>query len=74
MKEETNTRCFQFKDPPDENLWQEAINGEINSITFNKTWHSVNLLPDCKWILKRKLKLDGLVEKYKVRLVVEGFR
>ena len=28
----------------------------------------------CKWILKKKLKPDGTVEKYKARLVAKGFR
>ena len=28
----------------------------------------------CKWIFKRKLKLDGFIEKYKVRLVAKGFK
>ncbi|GJU94538.1 zinc finger, CCHC-type containing protein [Tanacetum coccineum] len=28
----------------------------------------------CKWIFKRKLKVDGTVEKFKARLVIQGFR
>ena len=28
----------------------------------------------CKWVLKRKLKADGSIEKYKARLVAKGFR
>ena len=27
----------------------------------------------CKWILKKKLRLDGTIEKYKARLVAKGF-
>ncbi|GJU24934.1 zinc finger, CCHC-type containing protein [Tanacetum coccineum] len=27
-----------------------------------------------KWILKRKLKVDGSIEKFKARLVIQGFR
>nr|GEX29052.1 zinc finger, CCHC-type [Tanacetum cinerariifolium] len=28
----------------------------------------------CKWIFKRKLKVDGIVEKFKTRLVIQGFK
>ena len=28
----------------------------------------------CKWIFKRKLKLDGSIKKYKVHLVAKGFK
>ncbi|GKD29509.1 zinc finger, CCHC-type containing protein [Tanacetum coccineum] len=28
----------------------------------------------CKWIFKRKLKVDGTIEKFKSRLVIRGFR
>lgn len=27
-----------------------------------------------KWILKKKIKVDGTIDKYKVRLIVKGFR
>ncbi|GKD88580.1 zinc finger, CCHC-type containing protein [Tanacetum coccineum] len=38
-----------------------------------------DLPPGCKplgykWILKRKLKVDGSIEKFKARLVIQGFR
>ncbi|CAJ2634277.1 unnamed protein product [Trifolium pratense] len=63
----------------DADLWQEAINDEMDSLESNKTWHLVDLPPGCKpigckWILKKKLKPDGTVEKYKARLVAKGFR
>ncbi|GJZ96584.1 zinc finger, CCHC-type containing protein [Tanacetum coccineum] len=28
----------------------------------------------CKWIFKRKLKVDGTIEKFKSRLVIQGFK
>ncbi|TYJ96798.1 putative ubiquitin carrier protein [Cucumis melo var. makuwa] len=63
----------------DTNLWQEAINDEMDSLESNRTWHLVDLPPRCKaigykWFLRKKLKLDGLVDKYKARLVAKGFR
>jgi len=32
----------------DADLWQEAINAEIDSLESNKTWHLVDLPPGCK--------------------------
>nr|GEZ36898.1 zinc finger, CCHC-type [Tanacetum cinerariifolium] len=39
-------------------FWKEAIDDEI----------------DCKWIFKIKIKVDRIVDKFKARLVIEGFR
>lgn len=55
-----------------------AINSEFNSIQDNNTWVLTNLPPCskaiiCKWIFKRKLKHGGSINKYKVRLVEEGY-
>ncbi|KAM7494813.1 hypothetical protein LguiB_029422 [Lonicera macranthoides] len=63
----------------DADLWQEAINDEMDSLESNRTWHLVDLPPGCKtigckWILKKKLNPDGTVDKYKARLVVKGYR
>ncbi|GJR43676.1 zinc finger, CCHC-type containing protein [Tanacetum coccineum] len=45
----------------------------------NDTWELTDLPPrckalGCKWILKRKMKVDGSIDKYKARLVIQGFR
>ena len=63
----------------DSELWQEAVNDEMDFLQSNKTWKLVDLPAGCKTIgckcvLKRKLKPDGYVEKYKARLVAKGFR
>ncbi|GJZ21778.1 zinc finger, CCHC-type containing protein [Tanacetum coccineum] len=60
-------------------FWKEAINDEMDSIMGNNTWVLADLPPSCKplgckWIFKRKLKVDGTIEKFKVRLVIQGFR
>nr|GEY83007.1 zinc finger, CCHC-type [Tanacetum cinerariifolium] len=57
----------------------EAIQSEIDSIMHNDTWELTDLPPGCKalgckWILKRKMKVDGSIDKYKARLVIQGFR
>jgi hypothetical protein len=51
---------------------------EIDSIKRNNTWDVVDLLEGkknigVKWVYKTKLNADGEVEKYKARLVAEGF-
>ncbi|GJX67500.1 zinc finger, CCHC-type containing protein [Tanacetum coccineum] len=45
----------------------------------NNTWVLTDLPPGCrplsyKWIFKRKMKVDGTVEKFKARLVIQGFK
>ena len=55
------------------------MNDEINSLISNKTWKLVDLPPGCetigcKWVLKKKLKPDGTIDKFKVRLVAKGFK
>ena len=45
----------------------------------NHTWELVNLSPGnkpigCKWIFKRKLQIDGTIDKYKARLVAKRYR
>ena len=64
---------------PEAPLWKEAINSEINFILQNHTWELVDLPPGCKplgckWIFKQKMKPDGLIDKYKTRLVIKGYR
>nr|GEY70838.1 zinc finger, CCHC-type [Tanacetum cinerariifolium] len=60
-------------------LFKEAINDEIGSIMENNTWVLSDLPPGCKplgckWIFKRKIKVDGTIDKFKARLVIQGFR
>nr|GEW22124.1 hypothetical protein [Tanacetum cinerariifolium] len=60
-------------------FWKEIINDEIDSIMGNNTWVLADLPPGCrplgcKWICKRKLKVDGTIEKFKARLVIQGFK
>ncbi|GJV70577.1 zinc finger, CCHC-type containing protein [Tanacetum coccineum] len=60
-------------------FWKEAINDEMDSIMGNNTWVLTNLPLSCKplgckWIFKRKMKLDGTIEKFKAILVIHGFK
>ncbi|GJR59821.1 zinc finger, CCHC-type containing protein [Tanacetum coccineum] len=81
--------CFNVEDEPktfdeamksqDVAFWKEAINDEMDSIIGNNTWVLADLPPgckplSCKWIFKRKLKVDGTIEKFKARLVIQSFK
>nr|GEX77190.1 zinc finger, CCHC-type [Tanacetum cinerariifolium] len=51
---------------------KEAIDDEIGSIMENNTWGLFDLLPGfkplgCKWIFKKKMKVDGTIDKFKAR-------
>ncbi|KAK4279046.1 hypothetical protein QN277_016809 [Acacia crassicarpa] len=64
---------------PEAPFWEEAINSETESIMSNHTWELVDLPPankplGPKWIFKKKMKVDGTIDKYKARLVVKGYR
>ncbi|GJX53142.1 zinc finger, CCHC-type containing protein [Tanacetum coccineum] len=41
--------------------------------TFDEIVQGMRAL-GCKWIFKRKLNVDGTVEKFKARLVIQGFK
>ncbi|GKF28351.1 zinc finger, CCHC-type containing protein, partial [Tanacetum coccineum] len=81
--------CFIIEEDPrtlseamasrDVSFWKKAIQSEIDSIMHNDTWELTDLPPGCKalgckWILKRKMKVDGSIDKYKARLVIQGFK
>jgi hypothetical protein len=50
----------------------------MDSILSNGTWelserpHGCKPV-GCKWVFKKKLRLDGTIEKYKARLVAKGY-
>nr|GEU71807.1 zinc finger, CCHC-type [Tanacetum cinerariifolium] len=77
--------CFNVEDDPktfdeamkfqDVAFWKEAIDDETDFIMGNNTWVLAELTPSskplgCKWIFKRKLKIDGTVEKFKAILAI----
>nr|GEX10379.1 protein kinase-like domain, phloem protein 2-like protein [Tanacetum cinerariifolium] len=62
----------------DSSFWKETVNDEMDSIIGNNTWTLVDLPPGSKsikskWIFKRKLRVDGSIEKFKAQLVAKGF-
>ncbi|KAL0294314.1 UNVERIFIED_CONTAM: Retrovirus-related Pol polyprotein from transposon RE2 [Sesamum calycinum] len=59
--------------------WKEVVKSEMDSIVFNETRELIYLplgctTIGCKWIFKKKLKLDGTIDKFKARLVAKGFK
>jgi len=51
---------------------------ELQALPANNTWSLVQLpsgkpVVGCRWIYKVKYKADGTLERYKARLVAQGF-
>ena len=58
--------------------WIKAMQEEMDSILLNDTWTLVDLPPGrkvvgCKWVFKKKLNENGDVERFKARIVAQGF-
>jgi hypothetical protein len=77
--EENPSNLKEALDSPDTIFWKEVVNDEMDSLISNKTWKLVELPPSCKtigckWVLRKKLKPDGTIDKFKARLVAKGFK
>ncbi|VVT54805.1 uncharacterized protein SAPINGB_P004271 [Magnusiomyces paraingens] len=63
----------------DKRFWFDAAYSEFAAIDGNHVYQVVPLPAGrkalgTKWVLKKKLNTDGSIDKYKARLVVQGFR
>ena len=63
---------------PDKEKWIDAMEMEMESLHKNEVWDLVKLPKDrkavgSKWVFKLKVGPDGLVQRYKARLVAQGF-
>jgi len=58
--------------------WKEALDTEYSSLISNETWELVPPPKDAnvvgsKWVLKVKRDADGNINRYKARLVAQGY-
>ena len=58
--------------------WKDAAENGYQSLLKNKTWELVERSKDknvitCKWVFKVKRNADGTVDRYKARLVAQGY-
>ena len=63
---------------PDWPKWEAAIKEELRSLEAFSTFEVVDLPPGkrpvgCKYVFKIKYRPHGSIDKYKVRLVAQGF-
>jgi hypothetical protein len=63
---------------PQRDHWTEAIDKELNNLQSMGTWEVCDCPPDrkpigSKWVFKIKRHPDGSIDKYKARLVAQGF-
>jgi hypothetical protein len=62
----------------DAKQWLKAMHEELDSISKNEVCDITELLAGrkpigCKWVLRKKYKANGSLDKYKARLVAKGF-
>ena len=65
-------------DSEDGKLWKEAMVDEMESLHKNEAWDLVDLPAGRKpigrkWVFKKKMNVEGKVEKYKAWLVAKGY-
>jgi hypothetical protein len=78
LMDDTPTSITEAYASLDADDWKEAVRSEMDSIFSNGTWE-LSELPfgckpiGCKWVIKKKLRPNGTIDKYKARLVAKGY-
>ena len=65
-------------DSEDGKLWEKAMDEEMAALDKNEAWDLVELSTGRnpigkKWVFKKKMNVEGKVEKYKARLVAKVY-
>lgn len=73
-----NSEPKNFIEASKHKCWIEAMKREMEALILNETWEIVQLPPGrkpigSKWIYKVKYKQNGDIERYKARLVAQGY-
>ena len=68
----------EAKRSPDWLRWEQAVKDEIEMLERLRTWEVVDSPPDanvvgCKWVFRIKKNAAGEIERFKARLVAQGF-
>ncbi|CAL1381811.1 unnamed protein product [Linum trigynum] len=68
-----------YKQAHGQACWDEAMNVEFAALEANHTWDVVPRPPDCsvigcRWVYAIKVHPDGTIERYRARLVAQGFK
>ena len=63
---------------PESEKWKKAMQSEYDSLMKNDTWKLVKLPENrdtigCKWVFKIERNADGSIDRYKARLVAQGY-
>lgn len=63
---------------PDKEKWLGAMKNEMESLSTSEVWDLVELpkgrnAVGCKWVFKTKVNEDGSLNRFKARLVAQGF-
>ena len=63
---------------PNAKQWENAMKEELSSLNKHNTWDLVDLpagknLVGCKWVFKTKRDASGAVDRFKARLVAQGY-
>ena len=72
------TSFNEARSSPEKDQWSRAMDREMESLRTNEVWELTTLPPGkravgSKWVYKVKTGGDGAVERYKARLVAQGF-